>query len=79
MSKRDIIKEIKRDLDGKADYISFKYITVKEIYDLLKEQKHEQILVEWSKDIPYCGNCGERLDISDEVNYCPKCGQEVKW
>ena len=39
MSKRDIIKEIKNDLEGEANYISFKYETVKEIYDILKEQE----------------------------------------
>ena len=35
MSKREILKEIKRDLDKKADYITFKYETVQEIYELL--------------------------------------------
>ena len=39
MSKCEILKEIKRDLSQNANYISFKYETVKEIYELLTKQE----------------------------------------
>lgn len=39
MSKREILKEIERDLSQNANYISFKYETVKEIFELLTKQE----------------------------------------
>lgn len=90
MSKRDIIREIKRDLDGKADYISFKYTTVKEIYDLLKEKDTaiEPIYIEnpyTHLPVSYCPKCKEPIDQYITGNpyrktkYCHYCGQAVKW
>ena len=35
VTKRDVIKELKKDLLQKADYITFKYEVVEKIYKLL--------------------------------------------
>jgi len=50
---------------------------INEMIELSKENIPVQ--AEWSKNIPYCGECGGILDSTEEVNFCPKCGQAVIW
>ena len=53
---------------------------LKAVLALLKEQ--EAVEPEWKGGVPFCGNCGHRLQKKNRnmvgIN-CPMCKRSVKW
>lgn len=45
------------------------------------QEKQEAFNPEWNRGMPFCGNCGRKLEKKSRglTSYCPYCKKEVNW
>ena len=84
MDKEKVIKRLEvriiSDTDKGYKTIEIPVNEAEDILALLKEQ--EGVKPEWKGGVPFCGNCGHRLQKKNRnvvgIN-CPMCKRSVQW
>jgi NADH pyrophosphatase NudC (nudix superfamily) len=60
----------------KREKISIEYQRIQRLNDSGNDFLYEKLSKHYIDTIPYCGECGKRLD-DNFLNYCPNCGAKM--